>query len=62
MSDKRKEDLYSIGAIYGDMLNGLKPMLVKEDKTVPVGEIGNADLITKDSGPTERGGFKPAGY
>ena len=61
MSDKRKEDLYSIGAIYGDMLNGLKPMLVKEEKTVPVGEIGNADLITKDSGPTERGGFKPSG-
>jgi len=60
MSDKRKEDLYSIGAIYGDMLNGIKPKLIKEKKAVPVGEIGNADLITKDSGPTERGGFKPA--
>jgi hypothetical protein len=60
MSDKRKEDLYSIGAIYGDMLNGVKTTIVTEDKTVPVGEVGNADLITKDSGPTERGGFVPA--
>jgi len=60
MSDKRKEDLYSIGAIYGDMLNGVKTAVVTEDKTVPPGEVGNADLITKDSGPTERGGFEPA--
>ena len=60
MAHKHKEDLYSIGAIYGDMLNGVKTTIVTEDKTVPVGEVGNADLITKDSGPTERGGFVPA--
>ena len=60
MAHKHKDDLYSIGAIYGDMLNGVKTTIVTEDKTVPVGEVGNADLITKDSGPTERGGFVPA--
>ncbi len=60
MSDKRKEDLYSIGAIYGDILNGIKPKVVNEAKEVPAGEIGNADLVTKDSGPTEKGGFKPS--
>jgi len=58
MSDKRNEDLYSIGAIYGDMLNGVKTAIIKEDKTVPEGEVGNAPL--ESGGPEERGGFKPA--
>ena len=53
-----KKDLYSIGEAYGSVLNGLKTKLVKEE--VPAGEVGNADLITKGSGPTERGGFVPA--
>ena len=52
----KRKDLISIGEAYGDMLN----KVVVENKTVPVGEIGNADLVTKDTGPTERGGFKPA--
>jgi len=55
-----KKDLYSIGAAYGQVLNGLRKEIIKEEKTVPAGEVGNADLITKDSGPTERGGFKPS--
>ena len=53
-----KTDLYSIGEAYGSVLNGLKTKLVKEDKTVPVGEIGNAPL--ESGGPEESGGFKPA--
>ena len=53
-----KKDLYSIGQAYGSVLNGLKTKLVKEDKTVPVGEIGNAPL--ESGGPEERSGFKPA--
>ena len=58
MSDKRNNDLYSIGAIYGDILNGVKTVVIKEDKTVPDGEIGNAPL--ESGGPEERGGFVPA--
>ena len=58
MSDKRKEDLYSIGAIYGDMLNGVKTVVIKEDKTVPEGEVGDAPL--EAGGGTERGGFEPS--
>jgi len=58
MSDKRKEDLYSIGAIYGDMLNGVKTAIIKEEKKVPVGVIGDAPL--EAGGGTERGGFEPS--
>ena len=58
MSDKRKKDLYSIGAIYGDMLNGVKSKLVKEAKTVAVGKIGEAPL--ESGGPEDQGGFKPS--
>ena len=50
-----KKDLMSLGEAYGDVLNNI---VIKEN--VPVGEIGNADLVTKDTGPTERGGFRPA--
>ncbi len=50
-----KKDLVSLGEAYGDVLNNI---VIKEN--VPVGEIGNADLVTKDTGPTERGGFRPA--
>ena len=64
MSDKRKEDLYSIGAIYGDMLNGIKPKLVKEAsaaETGRVGEVGNVgDAPLESGGPEAAGGFKPA--
>ena len=58
MAHKHKEDLYSIGAIYGDMLNGIKPKLVKEAKTVPPGAIGEAPL--ESGGPEDQGGFKPS--
>jgi hypothetical protein len=30
------------------------------NEKVPAGEIGNADLVTKDTGPTEKGGFRPS--
>ena len=53
-----KKDLYSIGEAYGSVLNGLKSQLVKEDKTVTPGEVGDAPLTS--GGPEERGGFKPA--
>ena len=53
-----KKDLYSIGEAYGTVLNGLKSQLVKEDKTVTPGEVGDAPLTS--GGPEERGGFKPA--
>jgi len=52
----KKSDLYSLGEAYGNILDGVN---VVEEK-VPVGEIGNADLVTKDTGPTEKGGFKEA--
>ena len=51
----KTKDLYSIGEAYSDMLN---KVIIKEDKTVPEGEIGNAPL--ESGGPEERGGFKPA--
>jgi len=50
-----KKDLISLGEAYADVFN---KVVVSEN--VPVGEIGNADLVTKDTGPTERGGFRPA--
>ena len=53
----KKKDLISIGEAYGDMLNGLKVNL-NEDKTVPVGEVGQAPL--ESGGPEEKGGFRPA--
>ncbi len=49
----KNNDLTNLGEIYSDVLN---KVVVTEQK-VPVGEIGNADL-EKQSGPTERGGFK----
>ena len=51
----KKKDLISLGEAYADVFN---KVVVSEN--VPVGEIGNADLVTKDTGPTERGGFRPA--
>ena len=53
----KKKDLKSIGEAYGDMLNKLKVNL-NEDKTVPVGEVGQAPL--ESGGPEEKGGFRPA--
>ena len=52
----KKKDLISIGEAYGDVLNNLKANL-NEDKTVPVGEIGQAPL--ESGGPEEEGGFRP---
>ena len=45
----------SLGEAYADVFNRV---VVNEE--VPPGEVGNADLVTKDTGPTERGGFRPA--
>ena len=53
----KKKDLKSIGEAYGDMLNKLKVNL-NEDKTVPVGEVGQAPL--ESGGPEEKGGFRPS--
>jgi len=53
-----KKDLNSIEAAYGQVLNGLRKQIVKEEKAVPVGKIGNAPL--ESGGPTEKGGFMPA--
>ena len=52
-----KDDINSLGSVYGGMLNGLKRDLIKEGKVGP-GEIGDTDLI--DGGPTEEGGFAEA--
>jgi hypothetical protein len=52
-----KDDINSLGSVYGGMLNGLKKDLIKEGKVGP-GEIGDADLL--DGGPTEEGGFTAA--
>ena len=52
-----KDDINSLGSVYGGMLNGLKKNLIKEGKVGP-GEIGDADLL--DGGPTEEGGFTAA--
>jgi len=49
----KNNDLTNLGEIYSDVLN----KVVVTEQNVPVGEIGNADL-EKQSGPTERGGFK----
>ena len=49
----KNNDLSNLGEIYSDVLN----KVVVTEQNVPVGEIGNADL-EKQSGPTERGGFK----
>ena len=49
-----KDDLNSLGSLYGGMLNGLKKDLIKEGKVGP-GEIGDAAL--QSGGPTEEGGF-----
>jgi hypothetical protein len=52
-----KDDLNSLGSLYGGMLNGLKKDLIKEGKIGP-GEIGDAAL--QSGGPTEEGGFAEA--
>jgi len=52
-----KDDLNSLGSLYGGMLNGLKKDLIKEGKVGP-GEIGDAAL--QAGGPTEEGGFAEA--
>ena len=52
----KKNDLYSLGEAYGNILDGVNVV----EEQVPVGEIGEADLVTKDTGPTEKGGFKEA--
>ena len=52
-----KDDLNSLGSLYGGMLNGLKKDLIKEGKVGP-GEIGDAAL--QSGGPTEEGGFAEA--
>ena len=49
-----KDDINSLGSVYGGMLNGLKKDLIKEGKVGP-GEIGDAALHS--GGPTEEGGF-----
>lgn len=49
-----KDDINSLGSLYGGMLNGLKKDLIKEGKVGP-GEIGDAAL--QAGGPTEEGGF-----
>ena len=49
-----KDDINSLGSLYGGMLNGLKKDLIKEGKVGPK-EIGDAALL--DGGPTEEGGF-----
>jgi hypothetical protein len=49
-----KDDINSLGSVYGGMLNGLKKDLIKEGKIGP-NEIGDAALL--DGGPTEEGGF-----
>ena len=42
--DKRNKDLYSIGAIYGDILNGVKTVVINKANTLG----GNPDNdITK---------------
>ena len=51
----KRKDLISLGEAYADVFN---KVVVSEN--VPVGEIGNADLVAKDTGPTERGGFRPS--
>ena len=51
----KKKDLISLGEAYADVFN---KVVVNEE--VPPGEVGNADLVKKDTGPTERGGFRPA--
>ncbi len=52
-----KNDINSLGSLYGGMLNGLKKDLIKEGKVGP-GEIGDAALQT--GGPTKEGGFAEA--
>ena len=52
-----KDDINSLGSVYGGMLNGLKRNLIKEGKVGP-GEIGDAGL--EKGGPTEEGGFAEA--
>ena len=52
-----KDDLNSLGSLYGGMLNGLKKDLIKEGKVGPK-EIGDATL--QSGGPTEEGGFTEA--
>ena len=52
-----KDDLNSLGSLYGGMLNGLKKNLIKEGKVGP-GEIGDAAL--QSGGPTEGSGYAEA--
>ena len=52
----KNNDLYSLGEAYGKILDGVNVV----EEQVPAGEIGAADLVTKDTGPTEKGGFKEA--
>ena len=52
-----KDDINSLGSVYGGMLNGLKKDLIKEGKIGP-SEIGDAALQT--GGPTKEGGFAEA--
>ena len=49
-----KDDINSLGSVYGGMLNGLKKDLIKEGKIGP-NEVGDTALL--DGGPTEEGGF-----
>jgi hypothetical protein len=51
----KRKDFVSLGQVYGGMLNRV---VVTEDKTVPVGEVGAAPL--ESGGPEERGGFRPS--
>ncbi len=53
MSKTQNNDLTNLGEIYSDVFN----KVVVTEKNVPVGEIGNADLV-KQGGPEEKGGFK----
>lgn len=52
-----KNDLNSLGSVYGGMLNGLKKDLIKEGKVGP-GDIGEVEL--KDGGPEAADGFAEA--
>ena len=52
-----KNDINSLGSVYGGMLNGLKRDLIKEGKVGP-GDIGEAEL--EDGGPEAADGFAEA--
>ena len=52
-----KDDINSLGSLYGGMLNGLKKDLIKEGKVGP-NEIGESEL--EDGGPEAADGFAEA--